>query len=94
MCVQMPLNYQHQIDLIKDILSDHQTEACGTVAECEQLERLAKSLIANTNIQQNVKQILADIYNYSQTGKNTQYLTDHIHAHQEQLTNWINTIDQ
>ena len=31
----MPIQYHDQVSLLKDILSEHQSECCGTVAECE-----------------------------------------------------------
>ncbi|MCA1032396.1 YtzH-like family protein [Bacillus timonensis] len=89
----MPLDHHYQMDILKDILSNHQTDCCGTVAECEQLERLIKSLMVNTQIDQNVKQVLTDIYSYSQSGRYTQHLDDHITSHQDQLSQWINDID-
>ncbi|MCH1625357.1 YtzH-like family protein [Fredinandcohnia quinoae] len=90
----MPINHTHQIDILKDILSNHQLDCCGTVAECEQLERLIQSLLVNPNIEQSVKDVLTDVYTYSQTGKYTQQLENHITSHQNQLSNWISDIDQ
>ncbi len=90
----MSLNHTHQIDIMKDILTNHQSDCCGTVSECEQLERLIKSLMVNTNIDQGIKSILTDIYSYSQQGKYTQHLDDHIQGHQDQLSQWISDIDQ
>ena len=40
----MPINQQHQLEVLKDILVNHQSDCCGTVSECEQLERLIQSL--------------------------------------------------
>lgn len=90
----MPINHSHQIDILKDILSNHQLDCCGTVAECEQLERLVQSLLVNPTIEQNVKDVLTNVYTYSQTGKNTQHLENHITDHQDQLSSWIADIDQ
>ncbi|KKI91636.1 YtzH-like family protein [Bacillus sp. SA1-12] len=89
----MPIQYHDQVNLLKDILSEHQSECCGTVAECEQLERLIKSLMVNTNIDQNVKGILENIYSYSQAGINSASLDQHIESHQNQLSQWIQDID-
>ncbi|MEC2077411.1 YtzH-like family protein [Metabacillus fastidiosus] len=89
----MPLDYGHQLGLLKDILLEHQSDCCGTVAECEQLERVIKSLLANTNVNENIKNILEPIHTYSQTGKNSPQLNDHIESHQNILTEWINDID-
>ena len=48
----MPLQYQDQVNLLKDILTNQQTDCCGSVSEYEQLERLIKSLMANSNVNQ------------------------------------------
>lgn len=90
----MPLSHQDQVTLLKDILSNHQTDCCGSVSECEQLERLVKSLMVNTQIDQNVKGILQDVYNYSQHGAQTADLDQHILSNQENLSQWVNNIDQ
>jgi predicted Zn-dependent peptidase len=89
----LPIQYRDQVSLLKDILSEHQSECCGTVAECEQLERVIKSLMVNSNTNQNVKSVLEDVYFYSQSGKNSASLDIHIEAHQDQLSQWIQDID-
>jgi len=90
----MSLTYNHQIGILKDILTNHQIDCCGTVAECEQLERLIKSLMVNSNIDDHAKDVLEEIYTYSQQGKYTQHLENHINEHQQQLSQWIDGIDQ
>lgn len=88
----MPIQYHDQVNLLKDILSEHQSECCGTVAECEQLERVIKSLMVNSNTNPNVKNMLEDIYTYSQSGKNSTELNQHIQSHQDQLSQWVEDI--
>jgi hypothetical protein len=90
----MPLDLQDQVSLLKDILSNHQTDCCGSVSECEQLERLVKSLMVNTQIDQNVKNILEEVYTYSQHGAQTADLEQHILSNQENLSQWVTNIDQ
>ncbi|MDQ0231233.1 YtzH-like family protein [Metabacillus malikii] len=89
----MPIQYQDQVSLLKDILSDHQSECCGTVAECEQLERVLKSLMANSQTEAQAKNVFENIYYYSQSGKNSASLDEHIESHQDQLSQWIQDID-
>ncbi|APH04039.1 YtzH-like family protein [Bacillus weihaiensis] len=89
----MPIQYQDQLNLLKDILTEHQADCCGTVAECEQLERVIKSLMMNDQANQNIKDVLQNVYSYSQAGVNTKELNEHIQAHQHQLTNWIDEIN-
>jgi len=90
----MPLSHEHQISLLKDILNNQQTDCCGSVAEYEQVERLVKSLMVNMNINDDVKNVLTEIYNYSHTGLSSKDLETHITSHQDNLTQWVEGIDQ
>ncbi|MFZ7944938.1 MULTISPECIES: YtzH-like family protein [Bacillaceae] len=90
----MPLSHDDQVTLLKDILNNHQTDCCGSVAECEQLERLIKSLMVNTQVDQNVKNILQEVYHYSQHGSQTADLDQHILSNQENLSQWVSDIGQ
>ncbi|MEW9051919.1 MAG: YtzH-like family protein [Neobacillus sp.] len=89
----MPLSHQDQVTLLKDILNNHQTDCCGSVAECEQLERLVKSLMVNSQVDQNVKNILQEVYNYSQHGAYSADLDQHIQSNQDHLSQWVHDID-
>lgn len=89
----MPLSHQDQVTLLKDILNNHQSDCCGSVSECEQLERLVKSLMVNTQIDQNVKNVLQEVYEYSQHGTQTADLDQHIISNQENLSQWVNNIN-
>lgn len=90
----MPLDLHNQISVLMDILSNQQTDCCGTVAECEQLERLVKSMLNNENLSSEAKNVLMDVYQYSQNGKNTQHLDEHILSHQQEISQWINDIHE
>lgn len=89
----MPLNYEHQLTILKDILTNHQSDCCGTVSECEQLERLVQSLLLNDQVTDDVKSKLNDVYYYSQSGKYSSDLDQHITNHQNQLSQWVTDID-
>ncbi|WP_018664036.1 YtzH-like family protein [Heyndrickxia acidiproducens] len=89
----MALTHRDQLTLLTDILDDHQTDCCGSVSECEQLERLVKSLLVNPAVQEEMKQTLTNVYGYSQAGKNAQHLDDHIEAHQNQLSEWVDQLN-
>ncbi|MEH7414671.1 YtzH-like family protein [Neobacillus drentensis] len=90
----MPLSHGDQVTLLKDILNNHQADCCGSVSECEQLERLVKSLMVNNQIDSNVKNILQEVYQYSQHGTQSADLDQHILSNQENLSQWVNDIDQ
>ena len=89
----MQLNYRDQLMLLKDILSEHESECCGSVAEYEQLERLIRSLMANAEVNDQLKQSLETIYTYCQNRKNSSDITDFIASHQGQLTQWLEDIN-
>ncbi|MDX8367478.1 YtzH-like family protein [Cytobacillus sp. IB215665] len=90
----MPLDQNHQINLLKDILENHLSDCCGTVSECEQVERLVKSLMNSSNSQLELNNTFENIYNYSQSGKNSQNLENHISTHQQELSQWVDDITQ
>lgn len=87
----MGLNQQNQIHLLKDILRPS-GRLHRTVAECEQMERIIKSLMANTNLDAGLKGVLEDIYLYSQRGKSSASINSHIQEHQDHLTQWVEDI--
>jgi urease gamma subunit len=89
----MPLNHEHQLTILRDILMNHQSDCCGTVSECEQLERLVQSLLTNEQVTDDVKSMLNDVYYYSQSGKYSSDLDQHITNHQNQLSQWVTDFD-
>lgn len=89
--MDMPLNQQYQVELLKDILNNHQVDCCGSVSELEQLERLVKSLMGNSTVS---NEVLEQIYSYSQNGINSNNLDNHIESHQQQLSQWVNDMEQ
>lgn len=89
----MTISHEHQLLILKDILQNQQSDCCGTVSECEQLERLIKSLLTNDNITDETKHVLSDVYQYSQAGQYSSDLQEHISNHQDQLSQWISGMD-
>ncbi|EIJ79307.1 hypothetical protein PB1_17159 [Bacillus methanolicus PB1] len=90
----MPLSHQDQVNLLTDILSNHQLDCCGSVSECEQLERLVKSLMDNNNVNENIKTVLQEIYEYSRHGIQSSDLDRYIESNQERLAQWVNNMNQ
>ncbi len=90
----MPIQYTDQLNLLKDILQDHLEDCCGTVSELEQIERLVKQLMMNHQVDPEIQAILEDIYYYGQKGKYSSDLDNHISTYQNQLSNWVDSIDQ
>lgn len=90
--ILMPLNEQHQLTILQDILKNHQVDCCGTVSECQQLERLIQSLIGNQQVDEQMKNTLMDVYNYSLHAQNSKNMDDHINQHQDELSMWIDDL--
>ncbi|KHD85932.1 YtzH-like family protein [Heyndrickxia ginsengihumi] len=90
----MPLSHKDQLTLLTDILSEHQLDCCGTVSECEQLERLVKQLLTNPEVHNHIKPVLNNVYDYSQAGQYAQHLDDHIESHKDELSQWVDNINQ
>lgn len=88
----MPLNEQHQLSILQDILTNHQVDCCGTVSECQQIQRLIKSLLVNQQVDEQIKNTLLDVYQYSQHGQNTKNMDVHITQHKDNLSTWIDEI--
>lgn len=88
----MPLNQQHQLSILQDILKNQQLDCCGTVAECQQMQRLIQSLLGYSQNTPEIEDTLLAVYSYSQHGKNAKNLEQHISAHKDDLSIWINSI--
>lgn len=89
----MPLSQQDQLTLLKDILRNHQSDCCGSVSECEQVERLVTSLLSNGEVNEQFIPILNEIQKYSHGGASASDLETHITSHQTQLSEWVTNMD-
>ncbi|AUO11549.1 hypothetical protein GFV16_14655 [Bacillus megaterium] len=85
----MPLNAEHQMNILKDILSNHQSDCCGTVAECEQVERLIQSMLAKGYASTDIQATLQNVYKYTQDAKSAAHLDEHIQTNQQNLSQWV-----
>ncbi len=90
----LPLNHQHQLSILKDILSEHLSEHDGTVSEYEQIERLVESLLNNDLVSNQAKQQLKEIHQYSHIGKESSDSSEYISDHQDDLTQWVDEMNR
>lgn len=88
----MPLNVNDQISVLTDILQNHKIDCCGTISECEQIERIIQSVIQNEHLNFENKQMLLDIYQYGQKGKGVKSLDNHIATNQDNISQWIDNL--
>ncbi|MGM9924274.1 MAG: YtzH-like family protein [Bacillus sp. (in: firmicutes)] len=90
----MPLSQQNRISLLTDILNNHQNDCCGSVSECQQVERLVTALLTNGEVNEQLVPILTEIQKYSHGGQSSADLDNHITSHQAQLSEWVNSVNQ
>lgn len=88
----MPLDYTHQLELLKDILTNQLEDCCGTISECEQLQRVIASLHEKGNLDNEARELLESIYAYSSAGKGSPDLDSHINTHRDKLAQWVGSI--
>lgn len=86
---------KNKLQLLCDILDEHQSHSSGSATEYAQLERIAKSILTNKELSnQEVQDVLSSIQQYGQTGAAVSDLTQHVHDHQDQFDHWISTVQQ
>jgi hypothetical protein len=90
----MSLSVDNQLGLLRDILSEHCESCCGSKSECEQISRLARSILSNkSSDQQEILAMLPGIHSYSSAGEKAADINAHITTNRGQLENWVETID-
>ncbi|MBD1223876.1 YtzH-like family protein [Virgibacillus halodenitrificans] len=91
----MTLTVQNQITLLYDLLDEHSGEHFGNISEYQQIRRLVKSLLANQEISNDqLVQLLPEIYNYGLQGESASNAAEHISANKESIENWVNVLEQ
>ncbi|MCT2535030.1 YtzH-like family protein [Aquibacillus koreensis] len=89
----MSLNVNDQLHVLYDLLSEQSEDCCGSVSECQQIKRLVQSLISNESVNnQELQQLLPEIYNYGRKGEIAQNLEEHISTNQQNLKTWVDVI--
>ncbi|WP_036823552.1 YtzH-like family protein [Pontibacillus yanchengensis] len=87
------LTAKDQVHVLYDLLSEQSEDCCGTQAECQQIQRLVRSLLSKKNINdEDVLRILPEIYEYSLQAETSQDLNEYIMTNQPQLSQWASSI--
>lgn len=91
----MQLSMENKLQLLCDILDEHQSNSFGSPNEYAQLERLTASLLAQKDVSDlDIQEVLAGIHQYGKKGADASDCTRHIEDHQDQISRWINTVQQ
>ncbi|MDC3415805.1 YtzH-like family protein [Aquibacillus salsiterrae] len=90
----MTLNVNDQLHVLYDLLTEQSEDCCGSISECQQIKRIVQSIMAKNSVNnQELAQILPEIYHYGRQGELAQNLDEHISANQENIKNWVQAID-
>ncbi|GGP14283.1 hypothetical protein GCM10011346_37630 [Oceanobacillus neutriphilus] len=91
----MQLSMENKLQLLCDILDEHQSNVSGSPNEYAQLERLAASILAQKELSdQDIQDVLTSIHQYGKEGSAISDCSKHIDDHQDQISHWINTVQQ
>jgi hypothetical protein len=89
----MTISSSDQIGLLYDILNNHKVDCCGSISECEQIQRIIQSLLHDPHVSSDIKSTLTDIHQYSLKPKSNNDLDHHIQLHNNHITNWLSSIE-
>ncbi|MBP1947846.1 YtzH-like family protein [Virgibacillus litoralis] len=91
----MTLTVHNQLRLLQDILSEQTEDCCGEISEYQQIKRLVQAMMANNSISdEQLLQLLPEIYNYGRQGEIAQNDEEHITTNQENIETWVSAIQQ
>lgn len=90
----MPLNNDHRLSVLSDILRSHQRDCCGTISEYEQAGRLVRLLMNDTTLPEEIQTTLGDIEQYSARGARHNWPEQHILEHQTFFDEWLQVLGQ
>lgn len=90
----MYLSSHNQLTLLHDLLYEQLTYSSETCYEYKKMKKLIQSLIAQRNVDQELLNILPEIYYYCLKGEHAYSYTSHIKEHQHKIKRWLRLINQ
>ena len=91
----MTLTITDQLNLLHDLLDEQTINSTGSIAEYQQIKRLVQTMIAKNKVtNEELLQLLPEIYNYGRIGEIAQNLPEHITTNKDNIQNWTNAIQQ
>lgn len=91
----MTLTINNQLRLLHDILSEQTEDCCGEISEYQQIKRLVQAMMANNSISdEQLLQLLPEIYNYGRQGEIAQNDAEHITTNKDNIETWVSAIQQ
>lgn len=89
----MTLTVHNQLTLLHDLLDEQINHKNGSIEEYQQIKRLVRSLVSNEQLDdEQLLQLLPEIYNYGIRGEIAQSLPDHIMDNKDNIETWKDVI--
>lgn len=88
----MTISKENHITLLKDILSTHCQDCCGSSSQYDQASRIVDNLLVEFGQDEDITKVLSDIQNYCKKGAQLSYHTDHINENQTALSEWVRNL--
>ncbi len=89
----MTLTIQNQLTLLHDLLDEQMVDKSGSIAEYQQIKRLVQTMMSKNYISdEQLLNLLPEIYNYGIRGEIAQCLTEHIVSNEANIEIWKNAI--
>ena len=88
----MTISKENHITLLKDILSTHCQDCCGSSSQYEQASRIVDNLLVEFGQDEDITKVLSNIQNYCKKGSQLSYHTDHINENQTALSEWVQNL--
>jgi hypothetical protein len=90
----MPIDQNHQIAILTDILKTQQLDCCATTSEYEQIARLTGHLLEHNQVPAGMRETLELVRHYGVLGKTNDVSGLYVHQNQNQLNDWVETLEQ
>jgi len=91
----MTLSVNDQLRLLHDLLDEQMIDSSGSIAEYQQIKRLIQEMVAKNKVTDDeLLQLLPEIYNYGRQGEIAQSSTEHITSNKENIESWKSAIQQ
>lgn len=93
--ITMVLTVLNQINLLYDLLDKHRTNNTASINEYQQIKKIIQEISTKNNFKdEELIQLLPEIYHYGLQGEIAQSLQEHIMTNKQNIINWTNAIQE
>lgn len=93
--ITMVLTAFDQLNLLNELLEKHKTSNSGSIAEYQEIKSLVQSISTKNKFNdEQLLQLLPEIYNYGLQGELAQSLQEHVSTNKQNIISWTNAIGE